>query len=153
MKLKSMLISVSSAILMSTLMAGCSGSKYSSVDNVQMSESKCDQISEYMHDYLSDQGLFVLDQSIEWCGYSKYQDLYSEEEYEDLGIGGYYIYYANLSDGSVADGRVVCYWGENEIPEILNLNTLYGDQKTVLVEYDDDKITECWNEYQERVFK
>ena len=84
MKLKSMLISVSSAILISTLMAGCSGSKYSSVDNVQMSESKCDQISEYMHDYLSDQGLFVLDQSIEWCGYSKYQDLYSEEEYEQF---------------------------------------------------------------------
>lgn len=125
-------------------------STYSFIDNQQATNQKYEDIAEFMDDYFEQKELFVMEYSVEWIGYSKYSDLYTEEEYEEMGIGGYYFYQANLAGGEYVTGRVSMYWGEGELPVIVDLSYERADGDTPIVEYSDEKIGQCWQTYYEK---
>jgi len=139
-------------IAVSLLLTSCGGSssKYSSVDKAQAATDKYESIAEYMDEYLEAQGYFVMNDSVEWIGYSKYKDLFSEEEYEDYALGGYYSYTAELSTGELADGSISTYWGEGEEPVVVDLTIETYTSETTIVEYSDEKMSECWQVYQDK---
>lgn len=122
-------------------------STYSPIDNGQTTEQRYTDIAGFMDDYFEQKGLFVMQYSVEWIGYSKYSDLYSEAEYEEMGTGGYYLYLANLSGGESVTGRISTYWEDGEDPVIVDLSYEGASGKTVLVEYSDEKIAQCWQTY------
>ena len=102
-----------------------------------------------MTDALSDE---VKESSVEWIGYSKYKDTYTEEEYTEMQLGGYYRYYGNTYGGELVSGIVRTYWDEGEAPVIISLGFENYDGDVYLVEYSDEKIAECWNIYYDRCF-
>lgn len=140
------------ALLIVLSLSSCVGasSKYAAIDSVQSESKKYEDIAEYMDAYLEDHGYFVLRYSIEWVGYIKYKDTFSEEEFEEMETGGYYTYLADLSTGEIAVGRISTYWEDGADPEILNLNVETAASEKVIVEYNEDKFTECWKVYQEK---
>lgn len=125
-------------------------SKYDSIDSLQSKSDRFESIAEYMDSYLENQGYYPLRYSIEWVGYSKYKETFSTEEFEDMQTGGYYTYQANLSTGEIADGRISTYWENDTDPVILSLNIETANSEKVIVEYSEDKFSECWNTYQEK---
>lgn len=148
--MKKLLVLVVTILL---LLSGCGPSlgAYGTVDRAQATDAHYKEVAEYMDSYFEEQGLFVVNFSVEWIGYYKYSELYSEEEYEDMQIGGYYSYQANLSAGEYVSGRISTYWGENESPVIVDLSYENAAGKTVLVEYSDEKISQCWQTYYDKV--
>lgn len=122
-------------------------STYSTIDHQQATEQKCQEIADFMDDYFEQNGMFVVGYSVEWIGYYKYSDMYTEEEYEEMKIGGYYSYQANLAGGEYVIGNVSTYWGENETPVIVNLSYEKADGDIPIVEYTDEKIAQCWQTY------
>lgn len=134
------------------LLSGCGQSlgSYGSVDRAQVTEEHYEEVKGFVNDYFKDQGLFVVNSGVEWIGYYKYSDTYSEEEYEELAVGGYYSYQANLSAGEYVTGRISTYWGEGESPVIVDLSYEGANGKTVLVEYTDEKIAQCWQVYYDK---
>lgn len=129
---------------------------YSSIDNKQRSTEKYEQVHNYVHNILLENEYYDVTHQVEWIGYSKYKDMMSKEEYEEMQLGGYYSYVGQLINGSYVNANIYTYWEDGEEPVILNLsisgNAATNYNKIVLVEYDENKIIECWNEYQERVF-
>lgn len=134
------------------LLTGCGPSlcAYGSVDREQATEDHYNEIAQFVDDYFEQQGLFVTQYSVEWIGYYKYSEMYTEEEYEEMQIGGYYSYQANLSGGEYVTGRISTYWGEGETPVIVDLSYEGASGKTVLVEYTDEKIAQCWQTYYDK---
>lgn len=122
-------------------------SGYASIDSSQSSQSKYDAIATAMDDALEDMGYFPIDYSVEWIGYSKYRDQYSEEEYEEMQLGGYYTYSGKLSTGELANARLKTYWGDNEELVVLDLSIETALEEKVIVAYSDEKIMDCWNTY------
>ena len=120
---------------------------YASIDRSQSSESRCDAIAEAMDDALEELGYYPVDYSVEWIGYSKYRDQYSEDEYEQMQLGGYYTYMSTLSTGEVANARISTYWRDTEQPVLLDLNIETATSEKVIVEYSEEKILNCWNTY------
>lgn len=146
--------SVAKVVLISSIMlllVAC-GSKYDSIDTAQSTAEKYEAIADYMDNYLDTQGYYVLEYSIEWVGYSKYKDNFSEEEFEALETGGYYSYLGRLSSGDVAIGRIQTYWETSEIPVILNLvvESTTDLSEIELIEYSEENFTKCWATYQEK---
>ena len=92
-------------------------------------------------------GYFPIDYSVEWVGYSKYKEQYTEEEYEEMQLGGYYTYSGKLSTGELANARLKTYWGDNEELVILDLSLETALGEKVIVEYSDEKILDCWKTY------
>ena len=123
---------------------------YIGVDRQQSEPKRYESIADYMDNYLKENEYFPIQYSVEWIGYSKYQDLYSLEEYLEGETGGYYLYLANVSTGEIATGRISTYWTEGEEPVILNLNIETATSENPIVEYSDEKMTECWNLYLEK---
>lgn len=123
---------------------------YSDVDHQQATEERCKQVAEFMDDYFEQQGLFVVNYGVEWIGYYKYSDQYTVEEYEEMAIGGYYSYTANLSGGEYVTGRVSTYWGDGETPVIVDLAVQSASGETHPVEYSDEKIAQCWKVYYDK---
>ena len=125
-------------------------STYSTIDRQQGTEQKCQEIANFMDDYFEQKGMFVVGYSVEWIGYYKYSDMYTEEEYEEMKVGGYYSYQANLAGGEYVIGNISTYWGENETPVIVNLSYERVDGDTPIVEYTDEKMEQCWQTYYEK---
>ena len=123
------------------------GTGYAAIDRAQSSNSKYEAVASAMDDVLEEAGYFPVDYSVEWIGYSKYKDTYSESEYEELKLGGYYTYTGKLSTGEIANARIQTYWGENEQAVWLDLSIETANSEKVLVEYNDSKILDCWNTY------
>ena len=147
--MKKLIIYVSVVVI---LLSGCGQSlgAYESVDRAQATEDHCLEIAAFMDDYMEQNGLFITGYYVEWIGYYKYSETYSEEEYEEMAIGGYYSYQANISTGETASGRISTYWGEGESPVIVDLSYEGANGKTVLVEYTDEKISQCWQVYYDK---
>lgn len=120
---------------------------YTAIDRSQSSQNKYDAIATAMDDALEDMGYFPVDYSVEWVGYSKYKDQYSEEEYEEMQLGGYYTYSGKLSTGELANARLKTYWGDNEELVVLDLSIETASEEKVIVAYSDEKIIDCWNTY------
>lgn len=147
--MKKLFVCVAAALM---LLTGCGPSlgSYGSVDRAQATEEHYKEIVQFMDDYMEQQGLFITNYSVEWIGYYKYSETYSEEEYEEMAIGGYYSYQANISTGEYVTGRISTYWGEGESPAIVDLSYEGANGKTVLVEYTDEKIAQCWQVYYDK---
>ena len=135
----------------STMMSNSVGNPYAKIDRTQMEEEHLNSISEYMDNYLSETEHFVVTASTKWIGFNNFSDVYTEEEFEELALGGYYSYSAQLADGRLVEARLNTYWDSEQAPEILNVSILTADTKEELVPYDEQKITDCWNEYKNRV--
>lgn len=137
-------------------LASCSTSStvggYSAIDLAQISSEHYQEIADYMDDYLNELGYFPMEYSVEWIGYCNYSELYDIEEYEEMEIGGYYTYTANLSTGELATGRLSTYWGDGEEIEIVNLTVETLTEEKPIVEYSDEKIAECWETYHQLAY-
>ena len=137
-------------------LASCSTSStvggYSAIDLAQISSEHYQEIADYMDDYLNELGYFPMEYSVEWVGYCNYSELYDIEEYEEMEIGGYYTYMANLSTGELATGRLSTYWGDGEEIEIVNLTVETLTDEKPIVEYSDEKIAECWETYNQLAY-
>lgn len=120
------------------------------VDAQQSTEEHCRAIADYMDDYLEELGYFPVGFGVEWIGYYKYSDMYSEEEYEELELGGYYSYTGQLSTGEVANADIFTYWEENEEPTILYLNIETLTSENPIVPFDNDSMVEAWNIYKDK---
>lgn len=147
-------------VLISMLMApfiNASSTGYAAVDNAQISEDHYNDIAEFSHDFLVSLDYFPANSEVKWIGYSNYKDNYTEEEFQGLRIGGYYSIMGQLIDGSMYEGRIYTYWEENTQPVILDMevSTSTWDKfaKKNLVEYSEEKIENCWTEYQARAGK
>lgn len=125
---------------------------YLSLDVIQADSEKCQAIADYVANYLVENGYVRNGYEVEWIGYIKYRDLYSEEEYQEMALGGYYSYVGQTGKGEHVDGRVVCYWGDGEEPQIVNLSISSDVEKVELVEYSDEKIKDCWEVYNQKAF-
>lgn len=140
------------AVQVNTDEAKTDEAKYEKVDNAQKSTAHYEAIEEIVEDILNENGYYVMESSVEWIGYSKYKDMYTAEEYTSMQLGGYYRYYGNTFGGELATGIVRTYWEENESPVIISLSLENYDSDIHIVEYNDEKIMECWNLYYARCF-
>ena len=147
-------------VLISMLMApfiNASSTGYAAVDNAQISEDHYNDIAEFSHDFLVSLDYFPANSEVKWIGYSNYKDNYTEEEYQDMRVGGYYSIIGQLIDGSMYEGRIYTYWEENTQPVILDMevstSTWDKIEETNLIEYSEEKIENCWAEYQARAGK
>lgn len=123
---------------------------YLRVDKAQATKDNCEKVASYVDGFLGEQELYVIGYAVEWIGYYKYEDVYTQEEFEDAQTGGYYSYTGKISTGEVLTGRVRCYWGEGEDPVILNLTIERADGNDPIVEWDDSTMAESWKMYQEK---
>lgn len=149
--MKKRILALSLCIASCLALSSCGGGNpYATIDRQQATEEHYQSIVEYMDTYLENLGYFPVGYSVEWIGYYKYEDMYDVEEYEEMQIGGYYSYQANLSGGEYVTGRISTYWGEGETPVIVDLSYEGASGKTVLVEYTDEKIAQCWQTYYDK---
>lgn len=120
---------------------------FAEVDEAQATSEHCKEVAEYVTDYLQSEGYQLSRHGAEWIGYYKYVGIYSMADYEELQLGGYYSYTAELPTGEMITGRVQTYWAEGETPVIINLTLEEESGDTPIIEYDEAKIAECWDIY------
>lgn len=123
---------------------------YLQIDHAQATTEHCEEIADYMDDYLESAGYFPIGYSVEWIGYYKYTDAYEFEDWKSMELGGYYSYSANLSTGEMANGRVQCYWEDGETLTIVNLNIETATSENPIVEYSDEAISACFGVYTQK---
>lgn len=146
--------------LISMLMApfiNASSTGYAAVDNAQISEDHYNEIADFSHDFMVSLGYYPANSEVKWIGYSNYKDNYTEEEYQDMHVGGYYSIIGQLIDGSMYEGRIYTYWEENTQPVILDMEVTISTWDKIeeknLIEYSEERIENCWVEYQARAGK
>lgn len=120
---------------------------FAEVDDAQATTEHCKEVAEYVTSYLQSEGYQLSSHGAEWIGYYKYMGIYSLSDYEELQLGGYYSYTAELATGEMITGRVQTYWAEGETPVIINLTLEEELGDTPIIEYDEAKIAECWDIY------
>lgn len=120
---------------------------FAEVDDAQATTEHCKEVAEYVTSYLQAEGYQLSSHGAEWIGYYKYVGIYSLSDYEELQLGGYYSYTAELATGKMITGRVQTYWAEGETPVIINLTLEEESGDTPIIEYDEAKIAECWDIY------
>ena len=145
--MKKSLCLIASAIVAFSMTACEASSKYDNLDNIQSSKEHCEEIDRFVDDYLASQEIFTGSSSVDWVGYSHFKETSSEEDFEAMQLGGYYKYDAPALSGELISARVSCYWNEDEEPTIVDLKMINGNSSEYLVEYSDDKIADCWEEY------
>ena len=147
-------------VLIAMLLApfiSASSTGYASVDNAQISEEHYNEIADFSHDFMVSLGYYPANSEVKWIGYSNYKDNYTEEEYQDMRVGGYYSIIGQLIDGSMYEGRIYTYWEENTQPVILDMEVTISTWDKIeeknLIEYSEERIVNCWVEYQARAGK
>ena len=150
-----LVVVVLSLIMMPFMTSETAG--YSSVDNAQKREDRREEVASFVNDFLVDSGYYPASFNVDWIGYSHFEDIYSEEEFEESQLGGYYSVSGDLIGGSTYSGRVYSYWEEDSEPVILDMEILTDKlteiQETDLIVYSDETIERCWQEYQFRAGK
>ena len=141
--MKKLLSLVMSTIMIISMTACSSGTKYDTLDRQQAEPQKCEDIASFVNHYLADQSVYLSDYKVEWIGYSHFSKKnVTLEDFEATKLGGYYKYEAADLGGDLVTGAVTCYWGENEEPVIQHLKIVKNgnaDDNKIFVEYSYEK--------------
>lgn len=89
--------------------------------------------------------------STKWIGYTKYSDMYSAAEYEEMSLGGYFASTASLKSGNSVEMRIYFYYKSNL--EILSFVELSNLGKVEYKPYNENDMDACWNIYKDAVYE